>query len=143
MRVSGDPDSQRFDWRVDAAGSAAKRSLRSTGLRRFPDPRDPKPWTVVAEKLLAAITRRDRLPPSDRGHTPLIREFLESARAGQPGPIPPREARRSLELTMALYESARTRRVVDLPLDPCCGLYDGVDGESKTAGKKEVQSVAS
>lgn len=143
MRVSGDPDSQRFDWRVDVAGSAAKRSLRSSGLRRFPDPRDPKPWTVVAGKLLAAITRRDRLPPSDRGHTPLIREFLESALAGRPGPIPPREARRSLELTMALYESARTRRVVELPLDPCCGLYDGVDAESKTASKKEVQSVAS
>ncbi len=143
MRVSGDPDSQKFDWRIDTAGSAAKNSLRSMGLRRFPQPHDPKPWTVAAQKLVAKIKRRDRLPPSDRGHTPLIREFLEAARAGQPGPVPPREARRSVELTTALYESAKARRIVGLPLDRHCELYDGMHKESAPAKKKEIEVVAS
>jgi len=41
-------------------------------------------------------------------------------------PVPPREARRSLELAMALYESALTRQTVRLPIDSNHVFYRGV-----------------
>jgi predicted dehydrogenase len=126
MRVAGDPDSQKFDWRIDALGSAAGKAMRSVARRGVPDPPEPGKLTASLQKFAAKVRGRDYQPSAHKGHTPLVKQFLEGARAGEPGPIPLREARRSLELATALYESADAGQVVALPLDGQCRFYRGV-----------------
>ncbi len=140
--VSGDPDSQKFDWRVRARGSAAKKALTSMGLKAFPSPPDPKSLSLKIKKLIAKIGRREWLPPPHWGHTPFVREFLEAALAGEAGPVPPREARRSLELAMALYQSAKTGSAVKLALDSRSPLHHGVELPPDGEDGKEAETLA-
>ena len=127
MRLGGDPDAKVFDWRVDARGSAAKRALRSQGLKAVPKPKEPPKAAQRIAKLIAKAKRKEWSPPANWGHTPFVREFLTSARDGQAGPVPASEARRSLELCMALYESAREGRPIRLPLGEDSKVYRGME----------------
>lgn len=143
MRVSGDPDAKGFDWRVDASGSAAKKALMRNGKKAWPEPSDPPKLVQSMQKLAAKARRQPWTPPATWGHTPFIREFLEAARDGKPGPLPPREARRSLELAMALYQSAQSREIVKLPLGQDSPVYSGgrIATESQTRRKPEPVSA--
>ncbi len=139
-RISGDPDSQKFDWRVNARGSAAKKALRSTGLKAFPQPPDPKGLKLKIAKLSAKMRRRDLLPPAHWGHAPFVGEFLEAAMSGQTGPVPPREARRSLELATALYQAATTGDTVRLPLDLQSPLYHGLKRQPERDAGQQAEA---
>jgi len=140
MRVAGDPDSHHFDWRIDAMGSAARKALQSTGYRQVPEPRDPKSAVMTIQKLMAKLRWREWNPPVHWGHTPFVQEFLQAASAKQPGPVPPREARRTIALATALYESARTGRSVQWPVDQRSGLYHGV-GAAKESPAPHQEKV--
>ncbi len=115
VSLAGDPDSQRFAWRVDARKPSAGRALRATSSKTIPQPRRPQRWARAVQRVGTNLWRREWLPPQEWGHTPFIREFLEAAYAREPGPVPMLEARRSLELAAALYESAKGHCVVSLP----------------------------
>ena len=110
-----------------ARGSAAKRALRSQGLKAVPKPKEPPKAAQRIAKLIAKAKRKEWSPPANWGHTPFVREFLTSARDGQAGPVPASEARRSLELCMALYESAREGRPIRLPLGEDSKVYRGME----------------
>ena len=130
MRVAGKPDANAFDWQVKTSGSAAQRAIRSQGYKLAPSMVEPPSWKVGIEKLICKARKRLYAPPRHWGHTPLIEAFLAAVRNGSQGPMPPREARRSLELTAALYESALTRRTVSLPLGESSSVYKGVRAEN-------------
>ncbi len=141
MRVSGDPDGQKFAWQVKARGGAAAKALRAAGLKECPSPADPPKWKLRLQKTMCKLRRREWQPPGHWEHTPLVREFLESARAGAEPPVPPAEARRSIELATALYQSAITRTVVRLPLQPGSPLYHGVKPECVASVEHEAEAV--
>ncbi len=141
LRIAGDPDSQNFDLRIDAAGSAARKAVLAEGLRAVPEPKKPNKLALSFRKIAAKTKNKPFAPSLFWGHTPFVKEFLEAARDGRPGPVPMPEARRSLALATALYESARTKRVVTWPIDQRCGLYNGPDrpGAKSAAGVDSEQ----
>lgn len=141
LRIAGDPDSQNFDLRIDAAGSAARKAVLAEGLRAVPEPKKPNKLALSFRKIAAKTKKKPFAPSLFWGHTPFVKEFLEAARDGRPGPVPMPEARRSLALATALYESARTKRVVTWPIDLRCGLYNGPDrpGAKSAAGVDSEQ----
>lgn len=128
-RIGGNPDADAFDWKIKASGSAAQKALSKQAQELSPTPVNPGGGAVAIQKLQAKIKRRPWIPPAHWGHTPCVKAFLEAAGTGAPGPIPPREARRSLELAAALYESAITREPVSLPIDSTSSVYHGVQSE--------------
>jgi hypothetical protein len=71
--------------------------------------------------------RNGRSPGSPvNAHEPYFTAVLDAIDAGQPLPIPPEEARSSVELCTAIYTAAITREAVELPLDSTCRFYNGV-----------------
>src|SRR5207248_172671 len=67
-------------------------------------------------RLLARLGLGSRVGP-DLGHVPLLGAFLAALDGKGPVPVPPLEARKSVELCTAIYTSALTRETVELPLD--------------------------
>jgi predicted dehydrogenase len=136
MRIAGDPDGHTFDWQVRAPSGTARKAIIDKGFKLVPAPPDAQNSLARGfAKLAARIRGKPWRPPGHWAHTPFIRAFLEAIHGGTPGPVPVSEARRSLELCAALYESALLRRVVSLPLDSSSPVYNGVKTE-----KMELQS---
>lgn len=127
MSIGGDPDGRKFDWRVQSRSRSVGKTVERAGRHECPSPPDPPKWKLRAQKLVAKSRRREWVPPVHWGHTPFIRDFLQAVRTGSDTPMPPREARRSLELAAALYESALTEAVVSLPLGAKSVVYRGVN----------------
>lgn len=73
-------------------------------------------------------------------HALLYREIARNIKAGVPLPVPPSDALGSLELCMAVYESAITGKEVRLPLDPTAKVYDGVSKEGYDARRCSLPS---
>jgi predicted dehydrogenase len=126
IRIAGDPDGHRYDWQVRAHGKAAKSMLKRVAFREVPEPKEPPKLVSRLRKLGGRITRKPMRPPDHWEHIPLVRAFLEAAARGEPGPMPATEARRSLELALALYHSAREGTPVSLPLSPAVPAYQGM-----------------
>jgi UDP-N-acetyl-2-amino-2-deoxyglucuronate dehydrogenase len=93
---------------------------RDAAALRFRAERQVPPATRVRALHGAALASARVLGsprrPKHLGHGPHIRRFLESVRGGRPAPVPPIEARRSVELALAFYRSAATGEIVRLPL---------------------------
>jgi predicted dehydrogenase len=68
-------------------------------------------------------------------HARFYQEIARNIKNGAPLPIPPKEALGSLELCMAVYESAIAGKEVHLPLGPTATVYDGVSKEGYEARK--------
>ncbi|HEY3245260.1 MAG TPA: Gfo/Idh/MocA family oxidoreductase [Phycisphaerae bacterium] len=140
MRVGGDPDGKAFEFRIDARGSAARKALHALAYKEVPaPPRDPNKLLMSLQKLVSKSKRKAWAPPAHWGHAPYVREFLEAVRNGTEAPVPPREARRSLELVAALYESALTKEIVALPLDETSRLYHGVRNIKEQSAPKHAE----
>jgi UDP-N-acetyl-2-amino-2-deoxyglucuronate dehydrogenase len=122
--VGGTTDRHYCTWTLESKSSAVQRALRASGLRDFPDlSTGPKLSRVRAEKVMCKLRGRKWLPPRHWGHTPHVRDFLESIRTDVDPPVPPREARRSLELAMGLYAAALTGETVRFPIDRNHAFY--------------------
>ncbi len=125
--VRGSIDRHFCTWSLESKSSAVERALRARGMRNFPDlPTGPKLSTMRAQKLLCKVRGSQWLPPRHWGHTPHVREFLTAITSDREVPVPPREARRSQELAVALYASAITGAPVRLPVDDRSPFYRGV-----------------
>ena len=81
---------------------------------------------LAVRKLAAKLKRREWNPPLHWGHTPYVKAFLHSVIQDTEPPTSPQEARRSLELATAMYESAIHGIVVTFPLPRECTLYHGM-----------------
>src|SRR6185369_4508251 len=127
LAVRGAPSPQACAWSVESKSSAVRRALWRSGVSIVPDlPPEPKRSTELAQKAWCKLRGRKWLPPRHWGHTPHIREFLEALSSSQAVAVPPREARRSLELATALYSSAISGEKVRLPLGPGQDFYSGI-----------------
>ncbi|MGD2110090.1 MAG: aminotransferase class I/II-fold pyridoxal phosphate-dependent enzyme [Phycisphaerae bacterium] len=118
LRVSGDPDSSKFRWEYESADRKVRQSLRE--VRQD-------------VKLASAPGQSSWTFSKPSGHAALIHQFLMAVRSEATCPVPPREARRSLELAAALYQSGLTNQVVALPLGSKSPVYGGVRAEMATS----------
>lgn len=135
VTVRGAPNPQACTWSVESKSSAVQRALWRAGMGTAPDfPAEPGRSTELAHKAWCKLRGQQWLPPRHWGHTPHIREFLESLISSQATPVPPREARRSLELAIALYSSAIMGEKVKLPIGPDHSFYRGIASQAATAG---------
>jgi UDP-N-acetyl-2-amino-2-deoxyglucuronate dehydrogenase len=130
--VRGTTDRHYCTWTLESKSSAVQRALRANGLRDFPDlPTGPKLSQVRAQKVICKLRGRKWLPPRHWGHTPHVRDFLNSVRTAGDPPVPPREARRSLELAAGLYAAAMTGETVRFPIDHNHPYYQGVSSQER------------
>lgn len=137
VSVHGTPAHHYCTWSVESKSSAVKKALRASGLSEFPDlPTGPSLSRVRAQKLLCKVRGREWVPPRHWGHTPHVSAFLKAVGTTSEVPVPPREARRSLELAVALYASAITQTTVQLPIDPSSPFYRGVHCGRGLSGRR-------
>jgi UDP-N-acetyl-2-amino-2-deoxyglucuronate dehydrogenase len=128
--VRGDPNQHYCTWTLASKSSATQRALWASGLRAYPDVSTGPPRSrILAQKLQCKLRGWQWLPPRHWGHTPHVRDFLECVLSSRPVPVPPREARRSLELAVALYASALAGDRVRLPIDHAHPCYRGITGD--------------
>ena len=85
-------------------------------------------WTFIGDTpeidaTIAAVLAE--YEPQPEGMAGQFRRFVTAMETGGPMPVTLAEARAALELMTAIYYSARTRTVVDLPLAPDHPLYAG------------------
>jgi predicted dehydrogenase len=126
VRLHGGGNINVCRWEANSNDASVRRALRAEGRRCVPAQRtDPPPLAVRVFERVSRMRERPWLPPRHWWHAPFFRHYFESLRAGQPAPVPPREARRSLELTTAIYQSALTGEAVRLPLATSSPLYSG------------------
>ena len=137
--IRREPGVQRCTWSLQSKSSAVRRALMARGLRDYPDlPTGPKRSTELAQKVVCKLKGRPWLPPRHWGHTPHVKRFLESVRSSQAVPVAPREARRSLELAVALYASALSGEPVQLPIPTTHAFYEGIMAHPVGAGSNQV-----
>lgn len=118
------------DWEVSAQDRVTRRTLEQIAREHVPRrPLDPGPFAVRVIERWHRLRGRPWLPPKHWWHGPFVRRFLESILSGGPVPVSPREARRSLELAIAMYQSALLGTEVRLPLDPSSPIYSGVEAK--------------
>jgi predicted dehydrogenase len=127
VTIAKESDWQHCSWHLHSNSASVARALRSSGERECPSFADgPGRKTLLVQKVMCKLRHKEWLPPHHWGHTPHVREFLEAVRSGGPAPVPPREARQSLELAYAVYLSAMTGKRVSLPLNEGSPVYNGV-----------------
>ncbi len=92
------------------------------------DKNTSEPWQFVADtpelksRIDAALAS---VAPGPEGFVGQFARFGEALRTNTELPVTLADARRAVELLTALYASARTRTVVDLPIGPEHPLYGG------------------
>lgn len=78
-----------------------------------------RPWQEVlryqGEKGIIEVPWRTG-GNKDSSHLPYLKRVIDAIRSGNTLPVSAREARRSIELVTALYQSAREKKRVKLPL---------------------------
>ena len=125
--IEGSPARHSGEWSLYSASSATRHALIRSSLHDYPNPpQNPKRAQIVAEKILCKLSGRSWLPPRHWGHTPYVREFLQSITATRSFCVSAREARRSLELAIALYISGFTGESVKLPIAGDAPFYEGM-----------------
>jgi len=108
------------------SGNRRLSSLKREATRRYPSSGwQPKPG-LVAKVWRRAIRSFIRPKPKPSRHTPHFTRFLDAIEGKGPVPVPPEDARASLELAVAMYTSALTGKTVSLPLARTTPYYNGV-----------------
>lgn len=103
---------QNLEGSVSIFGERGSVKIGGTALNRI------VLWKVEGqlEQEAEILTSQVVDPPSVYGysHREVLREFVQAVQSGRPPGTPGSEARKSLELVVAIYESARTGREVIL-----------------------------
>ena len=129
--IRGGPKVQYCQWELQSKSLAVQRALWAKGIYSFPNvSRGPRRPVILAQKVFCKIRNRSWLPPRHWGHTPHVRDFLESIVFERPVPVSAREARRSLELAVGLYAAAFDGDVVRFPIGPDHKFYKGISVEA-------------
>lgn len=117
-----------YPWALNTNDRGKRNHLNREAAKRFPGnaPRSflPGKLGVVWRKVKRRLGFGKRQAPSP--HTPCIRALLDAISAGGPLPVPPEDARRSLELCIAIYTAAITGEPVELPLPDNTPFYGGI-----------------
>jgi predicted dehydrogenase len=95
--------------------------------RRFPIAAPPRSgWKHLARRIGGKLGMDLFNVRQGNGHTPILREFVEALRDSRAMPVTGEDGRSTVELCTAIYASALSRQVVDLPLDASTCVYRGV-----------------
>jgi predicted dehydrogenase len=105
------------DLRIEIMGDRGSAVLVNDRLARFefaePLPEDEAILRESAESTIV-VGKSDPRGMSWEGHRVLIRDLALALREGRPPLVPGAEARRAVQLVLAIYEAARTGRTVRL-----------------------------
>jgi predicted dehydrogenase len=124
--VVGRKATTQFPWSLTTRDRKTAREVAAELGRLFPGGSRP---VGIAGKLTRRILRKIGHGAAASGpsqHTAYVRAVLDAMDAPEPLPIGPDEARRSVELCTAIYESAILKRPVELPLTDSGRFYNGV-----------------
>jgi UDP-N-acetyl-2-amino-2-deoxyglucuronate dehydrogenase len=129
--VLGTDASVHFPWELNCADEGKRRQIERELLKQFGAPPKPPSRSLparAARKVGRVLGLGAAALPGDAGvlHAAHMRHLLDAIATDQRIPLPPEEARESLELCVAIYTSAITRKTVRLPLDSGSPFYDGV-----------------
>lgn len=141
VTCAGTANAKRFDWRMGVEGESIDVTLpwslkcpSQTKLKKvtkelnkaFPN------QSALHRKVLRRLKRyaTGKLPHSAvNQHELQFVDVLDAIRTGGPLPVPPEEARKSVELCTAIYTAAITGDVVNLPIGSTSRFYEGVSVE--------------
>ena len=105
------------DVRIEITGDRGSATLVNDQITRFefaePLPDDEAVMQASAGSAIH-VGKSDPKGMSWDGHEELVRDLARSLRAARPPAIPGLEARRAVQLVLAIYEAARTGRTVRL-----------------------------
>jgi UDP-N-acetyl-2-amino-2-deoxyglucuronate dehydrogenase len=128
--VVGEDAGVHLPWRITARDERVRRQLLAEALAVAPGPgRLAHPEIVRARNKLRRLSPRLGPPAAPPLHLGYWRAVADALDAGEPLPVGPVEARRSVELVTAIYTSALEERTVSLPLAPDATYAGGVTTE--------------
>jgi predicted dehydrogenase len=109
-----------FLKRIEISGSGGSAVLEEEDLRLWQFAEESKEDAGIREAFLSKTKSgggaSDPGAIGFHGHQNQFEDFCESLEAGRPPAVDGREARKSVEIILAVYESARTGKQIDLPL---------------------------
>ena len=141
LQFSGDFGSIQFPWQANLKKGNDK---LSEAVRLYPSDSmtPPSISTRIKRKLTRKLGFAHTLPRLDGfcSHKPYLESVINAIQSGQPLPVGPEEARRSLEVVTAIYRSVATRKRVELPLANDELGYSGWTTENFSATEELVQA---
>jgi len=128
LEIIGESMSAVLPWSMQSPDQRHRARVEAALDRRFPDPRRLSSRLVRKFKKLMGFKVQGGLWPVS-WHEPYFRAVLDAIDGERPLPIPPVEARASVELCTAIYTSAINGTATELPLDSSSVFYQGVTVE--------------
>lgn len=128
-----------FPWAVNCSDRHLRNHLQHEAVKRFPGDQRRTLLPAKLDKVVRLAKRKlgigQRQVPSE--HKPYLAAVLDAIEKNEPLPIPPADARKSLELCLAIYTAAITGQAVELPLSGDARFYDGVTPDDYHPGQRE------
>jgi predicted dehydrogenase len=126
--VVGSRSSAHLPWKLQSKDAGLRRVAQKESLKRFPAGGKRNMLPGLPGKVLAKVMRKLGVGKRTEGspHKPYFAAFVRSIEGNGPPPVPPEEARRTIEVCTAIYESAITHQPVTLPLAAGSRFYGGV-----------------
>lgn len=135
--VMGPDAAVHYPWAISTTDKRRRSYLHREAARRFPGSQRRSGLPGIPGKLMRLAQRKlgkgQAAMPS--GHTPYMAAVLDAIATGSPLPVPPDEARQSLELCTAIYTAAITGQPVELPLAEHTPFYHGITTDDYDGGE--------
>ncbi len=156
VNVTATAAAQHFDYRLDVVGKRMSAHLpwqlkctdvhflaaATAGINAAYPIRPQKQNNSLPARVLRKLGRMARILPPNRKegpgalHAEYFRAVVDAIEADRPLPIDPQDARASLELCTAIYQSAITGETVELPLMSDARFYEGIQPTDYRPQKK-------
>jgi UDP-N-acetyl-2-amino-2-deoxyglucuronate dehydrogenase len=143
-QILGNKMAVQLPWGLNTSDLGKRFKLEREVRKRFPSGEGsllPGPLGKVVRLAKRKLGIGQRKRPT--GHTPYVAAMVDAIASNSPLPVPPKEARQSLELCMAIYTAAITDQPVDLPLAEDAQFYNGISAQDYQGGrhKSALQEV--
>jgi predicted dehydrogenase len=135
--IMGSDMAIHFPWALNTTDRNKRNQLQRELSKRFSVPGSRALLPGKLGKIVNKIKSRlglGKRPAAPSEHKPYIAAVVDAINSGGKLPIPPEEARTSLELCVAIYTAAITREAVDLPLASHTPFYAGITMEDYRGG---------
>ena len=129
LDVFGEQASVHYPWKLQSTNQQVLQKAESTAGRKMRVQRFRGKADRVfrlAKRVSTKFLNTPRPAPPPNPHTAYYEQVLDAVDAGNQIPISPQEARGSVELVTAIYESAILGQPLTLPLDSSSRFYEGV-----------------
>jgi predicted dehydrogenase len=143
--AAGPSAAVHYPWAVNSSDRHKRNHLQQEAFKRFPGDQRRTLLPAKLDKIVRLAKRKlgigQRQVASE--HKPYLAAVLDAIDANGPLPIPPEDARKSLELCVAIYTAAITGVAVELPLPHDARFYDGITSDDYHPGPRaaEVQEA--